>query len=303
MNAPVRPLRVVFFGHVRYSSTALQRVLELPDVDVAGIVTRRSCPSHADFCCLTPIADAAHVPSLAVDDLPQDRWADWIRDRRPDVGYAIGWSTILEPVVLAVPKLGIIGYHQTLLPRNRGHHPIVWALALGLSETGSTFFFLDEGIDSGDIVSQRRVPILPDDDAGTLYEKLTRVAIEQIAAFSADLANGHLRRIPQDQARATVWRRRCHDDGEVDWRMTASAIHDLVRALTHPYVGAHAMFRGRAVKIWKTAPRDVETPRDLEPGRVLAVNERRFTVRCGDGALEILDHELEPIPEVGRCLR
>lgn len=305
MKVPVRrPLRVVFFGHVRYSQAVLERVLALPDLDVVGIVTRRTCPSHADFCSLAPIGEAAGIPTLVVDDLPQERWAEWLGDRRPDVGYAIGWSAILRPVVLAVPTLGIVGYHPSLLPRNRGHHPIVWALALGLDETGSTLFLLDEGIDSGDIVSQRRVPILPDDDASALYERLTRVVIEQVIDITIELADGRLRAVPQDPALATVWRKRHERDGEIDWRMTAAGVHNLVRALTRPYVGAHAMVSGRAVKIWKAAlPQNVDVQRDIEPGRVLAVHGRRFTVRCGDAALEILDHDLESIPPVGRCLQ
>ena len=85
--------------------------------------------------------------------------------------------------MLTLPSLGLVGYHPALLPQNRGRHPIIWALALGLEETGSTFFFMDEGADTGDILSQRRVPITPEDDAGTLYDKLTTTALDQINAF------------------------------------------------------------------------------------------------------------------------
>ena len=259
---------------------------------------------HADFCSLVPVAERLRVPCLAADDVPEESWVPWLRALEADVGYGIGWATLLKRSVIDLFPSGIIGYHPAPLPRNRGHHPLIWALALGLDETASTLFLLDEGVDSGDIVSQIRVSIAPEDDAGTLYEKLTSVLCDQVQHVTGELLHGRLRARPQDHALRTVWRRRGHDDGRIDWRMSAQSIHNLVRALTRPYVGAHCVVQGADVKIWRTALTTAFLgPRDVEPGRVLDSNDTRFVVKCGEGALEVVEHELDPLPRVGACLR
>lgn len=297
-------MRVVFFGHVRYSVGLLERLWRLPGVEIAGVVTRRAGAAHADFSSLAPLAAEIGVPCLLADEVAETGWAAWLRERRAHVGYAMGWSTILRRHVLDVFPHGIVGYHPAALPRNRGHHPIIWALALGLKETASTLFVLDEGVDSGDIVSQQALPIQPDDDAGTLYAKLAGIVAQQMEQVTADLLGGHLTRVRQNHARSSVWRRRGYADGKIDWRMSAANIHNLVRALTRPYVGAHCVVDGRDVKVWRTrvcVP--AEAPRDLEPGRVLRAEAGSFVVKCGEGELQVVDHELERLPRVGACLQ
>ncbi len=113
-----------------------------------------------------------------------------IADRRPDVVFCFGWSRLLRLPLLRVAPLGVVGFHPADLPANRGRHPLIWALALGLRQTAATFFFMDESADSGDILIQRRFPIESTDDAGTLYEKMTRCALEQINEFVPRLAAG-----------------------------------------------------------------------------------------------------------------
>jgi methionyl-tRNA formyltransferase len=297
-------MRVIFFGHALYSVPLLIRLAALPGVEVTGVVTRRAAPMNADFASLIPLAEQhLGVACLVAEEVPEQAWASWLRARQPDVGYAFGWSTLLKRDVLDAFPSGIIGYHPAPLPRNRGHHPIIWALALGLEETASTLFMLDEGVDSGDIVSQRRVPIAPEDDVGTLYEKLTAIVGEQIDDVTAGLVRGDLRRVPQDHSKRSIWRKRGQADGRIDWRMSAASIHNLVRALTRPYVGAHCVVDGRDVKVWRTRPAGpADGWRDLEPGRVIKTMDRRFVVKCGEGAVEILEHELEAAPRAGMCL-
>ena len=297
-------MRIVFFGHVRYSAILLERVRRVPGADVVGIVTRAAGASHADFHGLSPAAAEFGIPCLEADLVPEDAWPLWLRRLDADVGFALGWSRLLQRPVIDAFRHGIVGYHPAPLPRNRGHHPIIWAVALGLEETASTLFLLDEGVDSGDIVSQRRVAIAPEDDAGTMYEKLTAIVGDQIEEVVGALGAGRLDRCPQDHSLKSVWRRRGHADGQIDWRMSARSIHNLVRALTRPYVGAHAVVDGQDVRIWRTRlPEQTRERDDVEPGRVLAVTGGQFRVKCGEGELEIVEHELGRTPVPGRCLR
>ena len=294
-------MKTVLIGCVEFSHTMLSRLLELDAIGIAGVVTRKSSKYNADFRSLAPLAEENGIPIFFTEGNDQETMAAWVRGIEPDVVFCLGWSYLLGPDILSIPTEGVIGYHPTLLPRNRGHHPIVWALALNLQETGSTFFIMDEGADSGDIISQRRIPISDDDDAASLYAKLQDAAVEQLAEIVESLLLANLERRPQDPAQATFWRKRGKRDGEIDWRMSTAGICDLVRALTRPYVGAHCVYAGCESKVWKAVPAPSPRP-DVEPGRVLAVNASGITVKTGDGAVTLVEHEFLKMPAVGDCL-
>jgi methionyl-tRNA formyltransferase len=296
-------LRVAFIGCVEFSYNALQHLLRLPDSQVVGVASRASSTFNADFRSLRPLAELHGLSYLEVRGNDQAPLAGWLSGLDPDVVYCFGWAYLLRPEVLAIPRLGCIGYHPSALPRNRGRHPIIWALALGLTQTAATFFFMDQGADSGDILSQETVAILPDDDARTLYDKLTDTAQRQIELFTRQLAAGRFPRLPQEPRLATSWRRRTSRDGEIDWRMSANSIHNLVRALTRPYVGAHCLAAGLEVKVWKTALVDSRgMPRDVEPGKILDVSAGSLVIQCGEGALEVVEHAFPALPKVGSYL-
>jgi methionyl-tRNA formyltransferase len=269
-----------------------------------GVVTRKSSKFNSDFCSLESLAKKNGVPCISVAGNKQRELATWLQDQHPDAIYCFGWSYLLGPEILNIAPLGVIGYHPAFLPQNRGRHPIVWALALGLSKTASTFLFMDETADGGDILSQVEVSISNEDDAGTLYKKLTETALEQIGNFTEALCANTYKRIPQDPSRANSWRKRGLADGQIDWRMSAKSIYNLVRALTRPYVGAHCLYHGRAVKIWQARmisalSGEVE---NLEPGKILRTGTSTIVIKCGEGVLELLEHEFSELPQEGSYL-
>lgn len=298
-------MRIVFIGCIESSHRLLRRLLRVSEAEVAGIVTRRSSSFNADFCSLESLATGHNIPCYIDSGNDQDDMAAWIRKLNPEVGYCFGWSYLLKSEILSIPELGFIGYHPTKLPRNRGRHPIIWALALGLEETASTFFFMDEGADSGDLLSQKSVPIRWTDDARDLYDRLLRVAGEQVSAFTPQLAERKHERHPQNDDRANYWRKRFYDDGEVDWRMSSTTIYNLIRALARPYPGAHCMVDGEEVKLWTADVIDDEFKdvQHLEPGKVLSSDPNRIAVKCGKGVVALQEHEFERIPEAGDYLQ
>lgn len=295
------PLRLAFIGCVDHSYAVLDRLIAMPDVAVQAVVTRHASPIHADFRSLEPLAQRIGCPLLLVEGNDQAAISTFLKAQAPDVIFCIGWSYLLRADILAIPPRGVVGYHPSALPRNRGRHPLIWALALGLTETGSSYFLMDERADAGPILSQRAVPIGPDDDAASLYARMTDTALAQLGELVGGLADGSLRPQPQDEAQATCWRKRSRDDGRIDWRMTAEAIHNLVRALARPYVGAHCETEGREVRIWRVEI-GPPGPADLEPGRVLAAGPEGVVVKCGHGTVRLLKHEFDPLPAVGSCL-
>ena len=289
-------MRVVMIGCVRFSCAMLESLLTLDDVQVVGVVTRRSSTFNADFCSLEPVAAKHGVPVFVDVGNRQQEMACWIGGLAADVVYCFGWPYLLSEDVLEASTFGVVGYHPTELPLNRGRHPTIWTLALGLERTASSFFRMDRGADSGDLLSQELVDITPEDDAGSLYRRLVEVADRQLGPMTAAIADGTIRPMPQDHSRANYWRRRSHDDGRIDWRMASTSLHDLVRALTRPYPGAHVEIDGEAYPVWRATVVDGEyRPSDLrtiEPGRVLQVDGGHLDVRCGIGVLRLLEHGL-----------
>ncbi len=287
-------MRVAFIGCVQFSFGALSHLFSFDntDLEIVGVVTRESSPFNADFASLVPLAEENNIPYFIAEGNDQSVMLNWLRRLSPDVIYCFGWSYLLKDPILKLPKFGVVGYHPAALPQNRGRHPIIWALALGLPQTASTFFFMNEGADSGDILNQQFVPILASDDAFTLYKKLTETACKQISEFTPQLIAGNFKRVAQDHSKANYWRKRSKTDGKIDWRMSARSIHNLVRALTRPYVGAHFLCDGKEFKVWKTELAGERTEKvNIEPGKILKVNGHEITIKCGDGLLQLIEHD------------
>lgn len=294
-------LRTAVIGCVRFSQSMLEELLTIDSVEVRAVVTSEQSAFNADFCNLARTAAPRDIPVFQAQGNDQTALAPWLKSHDIDVMFCLGWPFLLKQEVRAAASV-CVGYHPTLLPRNRGRHPIIWALALGLSETGSTFFVLDDGADSGPILSQERVLIAGDDDAERLYARLEVTARKQIRGLAEGLRIGAAKPVPQDDARATYWRKRGKVDGRIDWRMPADGIHNLVRALARPYVGAHVEHRGLDVKIWKVevGPGGVA---DVEPGFVLGGEGDTFHVQCGAGStLYVRKHEFIQCPARGDYL-
>ena len=294
-------MKVGFIGSVAMSDQLLRAVMESDHAEVVGVVTRSSSSFNADFASLAPTATAAGIPVLELAENDQQAIAGFLDEQECDVAYCFGWSYLLGPEILTTPPRGVIGFHPAALPQNRGRHPIIWALALGLASTASTFFLMDEEPDHGPILNQVDLPIHRDDDAASLYARIAKTARTQVPRFTRDLARNEETFVPQDHSRANHWRKRSRDDGRLDMRMSPETIYDLVRALTHPYVGAHCETEHGDVKVWKAAPAVDGRPND-EPGKVLSVAEGTIAVRCAGGSIRLLEHEFDPLPAVGSYL-
>lgn len=285
-------MRVVFIGTVEFSKKALQKLLNL-QVNIVGVVTKARSDFNADYASLEEVCQQNNLAYKQVRNINHPNNVAWIKTLAPDIIFCFGWSSLLKKEVLSAAPLGVVGYHPALLPHNRGRHPIIWALALGLKQTGSTFFFMDEGADTGDILSQEALAITEEDDAASLYNKLINLALVQIEAFIPQLQAGTYQRQPQ-QGQGNAWRKRGRKDGEIDWRMSSQSVANLVRALTRPYVGAHFMHNSIEYKVWQCKPEAAATDPNIEPGKVLTSKQGQLLVKTGDGALWLTDADTVP---------
>jgi methionyl-tRNA formyltransferase len=295
-------MRVCLIGCVEFSDYALQKILELEKsgfCEVVGVITKSDSKFNSDFVDLGERAIKSGKSRNCVHYYKDEFCTiNFLNEVQPDVIYCFGWSTLLRRSVLNIPSKGVIGFHPAKLPQNRGRHPIIWALSLGLTETASTFFKMDEGADSGPILSQKPVLIAESDTARSLYDKIVDVALGQIEEFTQKLATNRETLIEQEHSLANYWRKRSAKDGVIDWRMDARSIHNLICALSKPYPGAEFHLGGAEVyKVWgSTVERDA-APANYEPGKLLNNEGGRLLVKCGGDTaiwLEDVEPKLQP---------
>jgi methionyl-tRNA formyltransferase len=294
--------RYLFIGSVEYSAFCLKVLLEM-NVNIVGIMCpyREVAGFNSDYFDLGVIAREYGKEVYYFKKIADE--TAYIKEKRPDVIFVLGFSQIIPKQILGIPAIDCIGSHPALLPQNRGRHPIIWAIANGLTKSGITLFWIDDGVDSGDIWKQEVFEISLDDDATSIYEKVKQLSVEMLKDGIGELEQGVIRRIKQDNSLANCWRKRTKEDGKIDWRMSSKRIYDLVRALTRPYIGAHCVYKGKEYKIWKVKMiNDDRRYQNLEPGKVIAANESNIRVKTGDGAVEIIQHNFERLPVIGEYL-
>ena len=287
-------MKIVFIGAVTFSEKTLEKLIVLK-ADIVGVCTLEKSSFNADHVDLTQLCMKHNIPVRYATDINSDENISWIKTLVPDVIFCFGWSRLLKTDLLNLAPLGVLGYHPAALPANRGRHPLIWALILGLNETASTFFFMDDGADSGDIVSQYPIKISEDDNAGTLYKRITEIALEQIDEFLPKLESGDCNKIKQDHSKSNTWRKRDKNDGKIDWRMSAITIHNLVRGLTKPYIGAHIEYNDEIIKVWETKViRGGE--KNIEPGKVILVDNNGIVVKTGENAIRLI--KTDPVLDI-----
>ncbi|MEY8414986.1 formyltransferase family protein [Tissierella praeacuta] len=294
-------MRILFIGAVKSSKVLLQKLIDMKE-NIVGVVTNITPNLNSDYVDLSELCIYNNIEFMRVDNINNVNSIEFIRDKNPDIIYCFGFSQLLGKEIINIPRKGVIGFHPTKLPSNRGRHPLIWTMALGLKETASTFFFINEGADGGDIISQEIVPIYYEDDVMDLYNRILKMAQKQIEKFTNEIKKGNTVRIKQDDTKANCWRKRYKEDGKIDWRMSSYNIYNLVRALTYPYVGAHFVYKSKDIKVWKVKERIIEGIDNIEPGKVLEVlNDGTFTVKTGNNCIQVLDSDVIEI-EVGDYL-
>lgn len=266
--------------------------------DIVGVFnpSKTAAKHNSDYVDLAPICKEHNLTLYRFTKISDKETTLLITSLQPDVIFVFGLSQLIPKQLLEMPRLGCIGTHPALLPKNRGRHPLIWALVEGLEESGLTFLYLDEGVDSGDILWQRSFPITLQDDARSLYQKIKSLASDAINEFLPQLANGTAPRVRQDHSKATYWRKRTEKDGEALWNsFTSSQVFNLVRALTKPYVGAHTNLRGQKLLIWRSIlmpESEIMSFQKFRPGEVCAVRDDGFVVKTIDGSILITDYEV-----------
>jgi methionyl-tRNA formyltransferase len=209
-----------------------------------------------------------------------------LRRLEPDLIAVVAFGAILSRELLAVPRLGCVNLHGSLLPEYRGASPVQRALWDGRSATGVTTLWMDEGIDTGDVILQRWEPIHPEDDAGTLAQRLALLGAPLLAESLTLAAQGRAPRRPQDRTRGSYAKKLAKSDGLVVWSLDVEEVWNRQRAVT-PWPGAGTMLRGKAVVVTRARPLH-RLPLEAAPGTILGVEGEGVAVACAPGALLVL---------------
>lgn len=245
----------------------------------------------------TPVKEKAleyNLPVSQPERVRDELFMDELERLKPDVIVVAAFGQILPERILNIPRYGCINVHASLLPAYRGAAPIQWAVIDGLEETGITIMYMEKGLDTGDIICQRRVKLSPEETGGSLFERLAVEGADLLVETLEQLENGTAVRRKQDDSKSSYAKMLSKDMGRLDFTQDAVILERLIRGL-NPWPSAYTRVNGKTLKIYMAEVlKEEETARqEAEAGRVIAVDKKSFTVRCGKGALRILNLQLE----------
>lgn len=214
-----------------------------------------------------------------------------IKNISPDYIFVIGLSQIVKKEIIDSAKIGVVGFHPTPLPKMRGRAANVWQILLGVHETKCSLFFIDEGIDSGDILGQEEYVIEDYDYAADVEKKINAAAGKLSCRVLRQIMDGTLKPEKQNEDEATYLLRRAPEDGLIDWDLPIADIHKLIRAVSHPYPGAFGLYDGRhPFIIWRAEVMENKKYIGIS-GQIAEITDSYIDVVCKDGLLRITDHE------------
>jgi methionyl-tRNA formyltransferase len=274
----------VFLGNDRWSVPPLEAMAGEPEIDVALVVTNPPKPAgRGSVLTPTPVAETARridLPLLEIGGVGTGPAYDAIRETGPDAIAVVAYGEILSHEILAMPRLGCINLHFSLLPRWRGAAPVQRAMLAGDEVTGVTVMRMDAGLDTGPILNQLEDQIRPEDDAGSLGERLAHLGGMLLVGVVRKLADDGLPERRQDERNATRAPRFRPEERRIDWTAPAATVVRLVRALS-PDPGAFTLFRGDVLKVPSAGVAHDNVLGEPEPGSVLEADDRGVLVSAG----------------------
>lgn len=281
------PRAVVFAYHnVGYRCLS---VLLARGIEVALVVTHEDSPKeNIWFESVAKLAKRHGIESISPPDPNSPEMHERLRSLSPEFLFSFYYRHMLQPALLAVPTRGGFNMHGSLLPKYRGRVPVNWAVIHGESETGATLHEMVEKPDAGRIVDQAAVPILPNDTAHDVFNKVTVAAEIVISRSIPSLLEGTARLTAPDLKAGSYFSGRTPELGRIDWTKDAWSVHNLVRAVAPPYPGAFCSVAGCHIALLRTWWRGERSTRVGAPA--LLCEENRLTIRCTDGGLLDLLH-------------
>ena len=283
------PFRVIFMGTPDFAVPCLKALTECNCV-VDLVVTQPDRPKGRGRRVESPpvkqAADLLGYEVIQPEAVNTDDFAKMIADRSPDLLVVVAFGHILPKRILEIPGYGSVNIHASLLPAYRGPAPIQWAVINGETETGVTSMLMDKGLDTGEILLFEKLPVLPDDTAGSLHDRLAAVAARVLIKTIDAIRSGTVRPLTQNHAQATYAPMLKKADGRIDWTKPAEEIERFIRGMT-PWPGAFTFMNSKRIKIFHG--RVCSLTESHAPGTVIPGFDGELRVACGRDALCILE--------------
>tara|TARA_R110002072_G_scaffold193809_2_gene350963 strand:+ start:6462 stop:7409 length:948 start_codon:yes stop_codon:yes gene_type:complete len=291
----MQDLRIVFFGTPHFAVTTLKTLVE-NNRNVVGVITAPDKPAgrgrHLNQSAVKEYALTRNLKILQPTNLKSEEFFEELKALKPDLQIVVAFR-MLPQSVWSLPKLGTFNLHASLLPQYRGAAPINWAIINGESKTGVTTFFIDDKIDTGEIIEQMEVPISPSDNAGSLHDKLMVTGSELVLKTVNLIALGKVQTQKQQNSEPLKTAYKLHTENtKIDWNKSVEEIHNLVRGLS-PYPSAWSYFvngtEEMTVKIYSTLP---EITSHTEQTGVIISTKKELKVAVKDGYIYVKEIQL-----------
>ncbi|NMB27934.1 MAG: methionyl-tRNA formyltransferase [Tissierellia bacterium] len=280
-------MNIVFMGTPEFAVPSLTSLFER-GYNISLVVTQKDRPKgRGKKMRPTPIKEKALELGLEVyqpDSINSRESINKLRELSPDCIVVIAFGQVLKREVLDIPQYGCINIHASLLPKYRGAAPINWAIINGEKETGVTIMEIDEGLDTGDMLHYKKIPIMEEDDSESIHDKLSIMGGDLIVETIEGLKDGSVVKLPQDDSLSTYAPMLSKNTGKVDWNNSGIKIKNLVRGLK-PWPSAYMVYKGENVKIHKV--KVVEKFLKEDNGVVVKVSDEGIYVNCEDGCIVI----------------
>ena len=284
---------IIFMGTPDFAVPALKALHE-NQYDVLAAVTQPDRPKGRGRRLVPPpvkeVARALGITVLQPHGIKEDWFVEEVIAMAPDLLVVVAYGHILPAPFLSIPRLGAINIHASLLPKYRGPAPIQWAIINGEQETGITTMWMDEGMDTGDILLRAKVSIKPDDNSGSLHRRLAGVGAQLLIETLAKLKSENLLGTPQDKAEATYAPFLKKKDGSLDWSKDAKSLDAFIRGM-NPWPGAFTLLSGKRLKVFQA--KEIQGSAKESPGTVLEGFPGEFNVATGRGILGLKEVQLE----------
>ena len=281
-------INIVFLGTPDFAVPSLAVLCE-NGYNVIGVFTQPDRPKgRGGAVVFSPVKEYAisrGIPVFQPEKIRAEEPARVLRELAPDLMVTAAFGQILSEENLAVPRLGCVNVHASLLPKYRGSSPIQWAIARGETQTGVTTMYTDAGVDTGDMILQNKLDILPEETAGELFDRLAELGARTLLQTVKLIEEGKAPRVPQDHAQATHFPMLNRENAFLDFDKPARELCCFVRAM-NPWPVAWCRCGGDILKVY--AAHTVEKTSDCAPGTVLAADAKNgLLVACGDGVVSL----------------
>lgn len=285
--------RILFMGTPEFAVPSLA-ILAENNYPLAGVITQPDRPGGRGRKNLPPpvkvLAEARNLPVIQPERLGDELFLKLFERLSPDVVVLAAFGQILPGSIIAAPVMGCINVHPSLLPKYRGAAPINWAIIRGEEKTGVTIMQMSDGIDEGDILLQKEVPIGAEENFGELHDRLSRLGAELLLSTIEMIVAGTTTRTPQDHAAATYAPRLKREDGLISWNADVAGIIRLIRGLS-PSPGAYTVLDGKKLKIF--AASGEETSAGNMPGKIGRETEKGLPVAARNGYVYLREIQME----------